>query len=51
MGCYLDVQQIIIVELFDFFCVDYNDLILKINMVRKLIGYNIKFLFGGLNGG
>lgn len=33
------------------FSADYNDLILKINMVRKLTGYNTKLLFGGLNGG
>lgn len=51
MGCHLDVQQTIIVELFDLFCADYNDLILKINMVRKLTRYNTKLLFGGLNCG
>lgn len=31
------------------FCADYNDLILKINMVRKVTRYNTKLLFGGLN--
>lgn len=37
--------------LFDLFCADYNDLILKINMVRKLTRYNTKLLYGGLNCG
>lgn len=40
-----------VVELFELFCADYNDLILKINMVRKLTRYNTKLLFGGLNCG